>query len=222
MQTSFPKFYRSVTVNFCRNRFWNERIFWLKFCFSARTVLYINCSVDNECLQLPLKTSFKEEKAFLNNLTVRSEPFAVLELFVGLLNICPINVMTVQNLEARLWFKFATEWLPRNFLPLVNVKKTIDYSHCALWSRSRKQLFVWNMFGCLSSKFFMSVSCPPADSFRKSFGSSWCLIYIQLLSQRGFWTCPRLYLENLVAPTGSQSYHLQHAWGGTFWKTLLV
>ena len=94
----------------------------LKFCFPARFVLYINCSVDKGCIHHRFWCRFKKQQVSLDVSVVCSEPFAVLKLAVGLLNICTIYVITGWKPGRQFWCEFVTEWPLQKILLLANVK----------------------------------------------------------------------------------------------------
>ena len=59
---------------------------------------------------------FKEQRYFLNDWGDFSEAFTVLQVVVGLLNICTENVFSVRKPETHFWYALAAEWLFKKHL----------------------------------------------------------------------------------------------------------
>ena len=138
MQTSLSTIHRSQVEDCCENRLLNES--WLSetlfavwifvselalFCTSSGQLITDVYKHHSRCL-------FNEQRYFLKDWGVCSEAFTVLQVVVGLLNICTKNVISVRKPETHFWCDLAAEWLFKKNLPPANVKVTSDCRHCAV------------------------------------------------------------------------------------------
>ena len=153
--------------------------------------MHIKLLVNNGCLQ-PQFLMPQKQKHFLYDSAVSKELFTVFKKVVQLLNTCTTHVITVKKPETYFRNEFATQWTYQKNLLLAHVKLTLNCCHCTVRAGSRMQYLISIILGCFNRNFL--VSFPEiAVFFRSSSASSSCLIYVQLFSQRGVPTRPRLY-----------------------------
>ena len=137
---------------------WLSKIFFLLSEFVSELALFCISNVqlitdvyNHRCLR-----RFTEQRYLLNNWGACSDCFIVLQLVVGLLNICTINVISVKKPETHFWCELATEWFFDISLLPHNVKLTLDCCHYATRVRLRRQYLFSVLFGCLNSNILMS------------------------------------------------------------------